>query len=307
MNNIYALYFRSCVFVVIITVLCIVTGRTVYAQKIDKADFYMLIDDDLKTYRKAYDQLQLLNDIGDKTAIDEKKIELYTMMEKILKQKRDLFQDKIESCENAYIALKKEGPKDIDLTALDQCHLEIQAYEAKIVKISSYVKLFQKKIDEITKIGNQSEAINALTGGLNLRKQELINEMKPLMAKENSLIHEGASPHEISQIKRQIRNLEDKFIELSKNAQQSDEAIQLQLDDIKNDIVGRDGDGRTSVANRYKYRFDKRDAQGTVSYKRMNELENNMRRISTENHMKVDQRLEAPRSDHHKPAKTIEK
>lgn len=298
-----------------LVILLIVMGHVCFSLHAEEAismkqEFLVAIEDDLQSYRDLYGELQFLEEIGLKEEIQSKKIELYTVMIDILKAKREVFQNEIEACEDIYRELKSASHKEIDVTALDSCHLRIRGYEEKIEKVSQYINTFYGRIATLEYGQGQRKITAPLYRDLETERQSLIDSMRTLMAQKENLSIAGASPHEINQIDRQVRIYEGSLRSVCAQMDYSESEIEQLISSFKEQVdseYDRSSLKRKNRVDQYKYRFDERDAKKTVRYKRINEKDSAVGQIAKEPSIRIDKRLEAPRSDHNKPSKIIEK
>lgn len=275
-----------------------------------KQQFLFAVEDEFQAYRDLYTELQFLQEIGLDEEIRAKKIELYTVMINILEAKRQLFQKEIEACENIYLDLRSSANKKIDITALDSCHLQIRGYEEKIERVSNYINIFHRRIAALEDRNEQRPATASIEQDLVTEKQSIIDSMRTLMAQKENLSLAGASPHEINQVARQLRILEGSLrsicVEMHYSQSETDRLI-LSLEEQVDSAYDRSSLARKNRVDQYKYRFDERDAKKAVRYNRINSKDSPVGQIAKEHSIRIDKRIQAPRSDHNKPSKIIEK
>jgi len=276
----------------------------------NKQEFYLSIDEQLQDYTLLLEDLILLDEIGDLDAIDAKRAQIYMLMQNILERKRALFQAEVDRCEVRYIAMKKGDQTVVDVKKLQWCHLNIRQYEDSIDRISKYVKFFNKRVKYIEDQKEQRNVIVISKEELAEKKDTIVAKLRPLVSRINNLEFAGASPNEINQVKREIRNLELSLIDLCVRAQQDEDLFMEEIRQIKaevSDDLDIDSQRRKNLTDKYKYRFDQRETRSAIKYNRVNEKGMTVKRAAKQEDKKIDHRLNAPRSDHDKPSKTIER
>ena len=279
-------------------------------QITSKQQFFSLISGHMERYEVLREELKLLNEVGNQNKIDDKKIQLYRIMERILNQKRQLFQNRIDWCERAYIRLKKDTSGPIDMSRLDSCHMRIRDLEAQIEKISRYIENFRERVRDIRREKRRRNRETVSLSEIKKYKKDIADSMRPLIAKEINLSAAGANPHEISLVKREIRHLKKEYRILCEKIEQDDDVIQSELRSIIDDVdssLDTESLQRKNLTDKYKYRFDQRETRSAAEFKRINHQSSPVRRLNQVSEKRIDHRLQAPRSDHDKPSKTIEK
>jgi septal ring factor EnvC (AmiA/AmiB activator) len=297
----------SCFFlaVFVMAIFCCPPARSEEASSF-KQQFLASIDGDLRKFRKLYDELQLLTELGLENEIDAKKIELYEVMARVLDSKRKVFQKKIEECENIYRELRDSDSKKIDVAALDSCHMQIKIYEQKINKISDYMKIFHGRKNAIVHFNETRSRMSIEDTDLEAEKEKIFVSLRQLVAKERNLYLAGASPDEISRIRRELQVLENRYRSVSIQIGYAETEIDTKLQALETAIdpdLSPDSLARKNRVDGYKYRFNERDAKKTITYNRINERGTSVRHLRMDSSLRFGTRVDGPRSDHNKPGK----
>ena len=270
-----------------------------------KQAFYNKIQKDRDLFGTFLRELESLKKQENLDGISDKKSEIFLVMETILKQKRQLFQAKVNELQLQYASVMHNGG---DMNKLDSVHNEMISFESIIEKITARIKkytlrrkrIFNEKIKRHTKVVSKAE--------IDAQKKEIVTLIIPLVAKRDNLLKGGANPSEIYDVKREIGLLTKDYIMLGKEIGLIEEESLNELGSFIDDIDGsfdEESERRKYDPDKYKYRLKERAIDRGVKYKRLNERSSSVRRIYEEEDKKKDQRLDAVRIEHDKAAKTI--
>ena len=237
-----------------------------------KQAFYDTISKDRAILNTLLQELESLTKQGNQDAISDKKIEIFLIMENILKQKRQLFQAQLNELQSQYELLKHDGG---DMHQLDVVHSEMMPFESIIEEISLTIKkyivrrkqIFNAKIKRHTKVVSKAE--------IDAQKKELVGLLLPLIAKRDNLIDSGAGPSEIYAVKREIGLLTTDYTILGKEIGITEEESLNELSDLFIDIdesFDEESERRKYDPDMYKYRRQARVIDRGIKYKRLSEL-----------------------------------
>jgi len=284
----------------------IVFCKQTYARAASsRQEFYNKIQEDRENFKLFLKELESFKKQDNLDGISDKKIDIFLVMENILKQKRQLFQAKVNELQLKY---EKEMNNGSDMEKMDTVHNQMKAYELIIEKISNFIKkynlrrklIFEEKIKRHTKVISRIENEK--------KKKDIVTLLLPLVAKRDNLIKSGASPSEIYAVKKEIKLLKEDYIVLGEEIGISENESLNELAEILSVVdesFDKESERRKNIPDGYKYRKQERVIDRGIEYKRLNEKSSSVRRIYDEEGMKKDQRLDAIRIEHDKAAKTI--
>jgi hypothetical protein len=276
----------------------------------NKNDFYESIKHDRNEYHLLIKELAILKDLGEREAIDKKRIEIYTIMVSILEKKRELFQSKVQDLKLKYDDLKTRSDELSVLDNMNVCHEQMNTYQNVIDTITQRIRTFQKYVLSIEAAIKKAHDISVLTPYSIEDKKNIIHALEPLYARVSNLEASGASPTEIASINAQVQALESKFKDVLLFLGHTEDDVADELTALRNNVrsdLDLESLRRKNLTDKYKYRFDKRETTNSIEVNRINKKGSTIKRVSVSSENKVDHRLSAPRSDHDKPSKIIEK
>ncbi len=261
---------------------------------------------DLNYLREEYERFLI-----EKSSLNiEKKakegIAIYSEMERILKTKREFYNLKRNSLRNLYNAAVAEENSEM-----------ADEIEKKIFDLDGHINEISREIRKIKSLRERLE--NFMTSYYNNLKEKrnekelavIVDKLKLLYADKAEFEKYGASPDEIAEVLGEIKYLEELYTVQMEKAGVEYDKIKIDLENLKNGTCfGKKGKSyeKFSFPDKYKYRFDVRNAADAVKYRRINDKDanGNVYRLMEDKTIRVDKRFDAVKKMHNKPTKVIE-